>query len=168
MLLLVFSLCCPCSLTRLTTITCSFMIWYELFCSFFFILLVFKSPIVNILYKFANAWPWLLRGTLDVMGIPIWYLILLLSISCSREQPHSCLQSIDILVLLFFLFLCSVKGFSTKSEPCTYNTGNICKPTLANAFFSTICTLSWCSHISIFLCYQSWLLRQAQWGLWFA
>jgi Na+/H+-translocating membrane pyrophosphatase len=40
-----------------------------------------------------------------------------------------------------FLFLGSVKGFGTKSEPCTYNTGNICKPALANAFFSTIAFL---------------------------
>ncbi|KAG2694662.1 hypothetical protein I3843_08G151600 [Carya illinoinensis] len=43
--------------------------------------------------------------------------------------------------VIIFLFLGSVKGFSTKSEPCTYNTGNICKPALANALFSTIAFL---------------------------
>jgi len=43
--------------------------------------------------------------------------------------------------VVIFLFLGSVKGFSTESEPCTYNTGNMCKPALANAFFSTIAFL---------------------------
>ncbi|KAK2974902.1 hypothetical protein RJ640_013758 [Escallonia rubra] len=42
---------------------------------------------------------------------------------------------------IIFLFLGSVKGFSTKSEPCTYNKGNLCKPALANAIFSTIAFL---------------------------
>ncbi|KAJ7973275.1 putative Pyrophosphate-energized vacuolar membrane proton pump [Quillaja saponaria] len=42
---------------------------------------------------------------------------------------------------IIFLFLGSVKGFSTKSEPCTYNIGNLCKPALANAIFSTIAFL---------------------------
>lgn len=42
---------------------------------------------------------------------------------------------------IIFLFLGSVKGFSTKSEPCTYNTGSLCKPALANALFSTIAFL---------------------------
>ncbi|CDP18241.1 unnamed protein product [Coffea canephora] len=40
--------------------------------------------------------------------------------------------------VIIFIFLGSVKGFSTKSEPCTYNEGNLCKPALANAIFSTI------------------------------
>ncbi|KAG7021057.1 Pyrophosphate-energized vacuolar membrane proton pump 1, partial [Cucurbita argyrosperma subsp. argyrosperma] len=39
---------------------------------------------------------------------------------------------------VIFLFLGSVKSFSTKSEPCTYNKGQMCKPALANAIFSTI------------------------------
>ncbi|XP_023537117.1 pyrophosphate-energized vacuolar membrane proton pump 1-like [Cucurbita pepo subsp. pepo] len=39
---------------------------------------------------------------------------------------------------IIFLFLGSVKSFSTKSEPCTYNKGQMCKPALANAIFSTI------------------------------
>ncbi|MED6167194.1 hypothetical protein PIB30_000444 [Stylosanthes scabra] len=43
--------------------------------------------------------------------------------------------------VIIFLFLGSVKGFSTKSEPCTYNEGNLCKPALANAVFSTIAFL---------------------------
>ncbi|KAL1126745.1 hypothetical protein V6Z11_A13G131700 [Gossypium hirsutum] len=43
--------------------------------------------------------------------------------------------------VIIFLFLGSVKGFSTKSEPCTYNKGNTCKPALANAVFSTIAFL---------------------------
>ncbi|PPD69504.1 hypothetical protein GOBAR_DD33613 [Gossypium barbadense] len=42
---------------------------------------------------------------------------------------------------IIFLFLGSVKGFSTKSEPCTYSQGNTCKPALANAIFSTIAFL---------------------------
>ncbi|KAJ4962655.1 hypothetical protein NE237_022594 [Protea cynaroides] len=42
---------------------------------------------------------------------------------------------------IIFLFLGSVKGFSIKSEPCTYNKENICKPALANAIFSTIAFL---------------------------
>lgn len=42
---------------------------------------------------------------------------------------------------IIFLFLGSVKGFSTKSEPCIYNPGNLCKPALANAFFSTLAFL---------------------------
>ncbi|KAK6915664.1 LOW QUALITY PROTEIN: Pyrophosphate-energised proton pump [Dillenia turbinata] len=43
--------------------------------------------------------------------------------------------------LLIFLFLGSVNGFSTKSEPCAYNTGSMCKPALANALFSTVAFL---------------------------
>ncbi|PKI37733.1 hypothetical protein CRG98_041884, partial [Punica granatum] len=43
--------------------------------------------------------------------------------------------------LIIFLFLGSVKGFSTQSEPCTYNPTNLCKPALANAFFSTLAFL---------------------------
>lgn len=43
--------------------------------------------------------------------------------------------------VIIFLFLGSVKGFSTQSEPCTYNPGNLCKPALANAMFSTIAFL---------------------------
>ncbi|KGN60991.1 pyrophosphate-energized vacuolar membrane proton pump 1 [Cucumis sativus] len=42
---------------------------------------------------------------------------------------------------IIFLFLGSVKSFSTKSEPCTYNKGQMCKPALANAIFSTIAFL---------------------------
>lgn len=42
---------------------------------------------------------------------------------------------------IIFVFLGSVKGFSTQSEPCTYNEGNICKPALANAVFSTVAFL---------------------------
>ncbi|KAI5658581.1 hypothetical protein M9H77_27374 [Catharanthus roseus] len=43
--------------------------------------------------------------------------------------------------VVIFLFLGSVKGFSTKSEPCAYNKETTCKPALANAFFSTIAFL---------------------------
>lgn len=43
--------------------------------------------------------------------------------------------------VIIFLFLGSVKGFSTKSEPCIYNQENTCKPALANAVFSTIAFL---------------------------
>ncbi|KAL9255438.1 Pyrophosphate-energized vacuolar membrane proton pump-like protein, partial [Drosera capensis] len=43
--------------------------------------------------------------------------------------------------VLMFLFLGSVNGFSTKSEQCTYNKEIMCKPALANAFFSTIAFL---------------------------
>ncbi|KAG4997434.1 hypothetical protein JHK82_028208 [Glycine max] len=42
---------------------------------------------------------------------------------------------------IIFVFLGSVKGFSTQSDPCTYNEGNICKPALANAVFSTVAFL---------------------------
>ncbi|KAE9445846.1 hypothetical protein C3L33_22263, partial [Rhododendron williamsianum] len=42
---------------------------------------------------------------------------------------------------IIFLFLGSVNGFSTKSQPCTYNVGNQCKPALANAFFTTVAFL---------------------------
>ncbi|KAL5138667.1 Pyrophosphate-energized vacuolar membrane proton pump 1 [Glycine soja] len=42
---------------------------------------------------------------------------------------------------IIFVFLGSVKGFSTQSEPFTYNEGNICKPALANAVFSTVAFL---------------------------
>lgn len=40
--------------------------------------------------------------------------------------------------LLIFLFLGSVEGFSTKQQPCNYDTAKMCKPALANALFSTI------------------------------
>ncbi|XP_072954637.1 pyrophosphate-energized vacuolar membrane proton pump-like isoform X1 [Typha angustifolia] len=40
--------------------------------------------------------------------------------------------------IIIFLFLGSVKKFSSKSETCNYNKNNICKPALANAIFSTI------------------------------
>lgn len=43
-----------------------------------------------------------------------------------------------IFAVIIFLFLGSVKNFSTKSQPCNYNKGQICKPALANAVFSTI------------------------------
>lgn len=42
---------------------------------------------------------------------------------------------------IIFLFLGSVKGFSTESEPCTYSQGKLCKPALANAIFSTVAFL---------------------------
>ncbi|MFQ6668667.1 hypothetical protein Gotur_034227 [Gossypium turneri] len=40
--------------------------------------------------------------------------------------------------ILIFVFLGSVEGFSTKSQPCTYDQSKICKPALATAAFSTI------------------------------
>jgi|UniRef100_A0A804QF45 H+-translocating diphosphatase len=43
-----------------------------------------------------------------------------------------------IFAILIFLFLGSVKGFSTKSQPCHYSKDKTCKPALANAIFSTI------------------------------
>eukprot|EP00262_Sarcandra_glabra_P016428 TRINITY_DN534_c0_g1_i1.p1 TRINITY_DN534_c0_g1~~TRINITY_DN534_c0_g1_i1.p1 ORF type:complete len:438 (+),score=83.13 TRINITY_DN534_c0_g1_i1:347-1660(+) len=43
--------------------------------------------------------------------------------------------------VVIFLFLGSVEGFSTESEPCTYTTGQLCKPALANAAFSTVAFL---------------------------
>ncbi|KAK9147031.1 hypothetical protein Sjap_006934 [Stephania japonica] len=43
--------------------------------------------------------------------------------------------------VIIFLFLGSVNGFSTKSEPCTNNLEKMCKPALANAVFSTIAFL---------------------------
>ncbi|CAN6194029.1 unnamed protein product [Urochloa humidicola] len=43
-----------------------------------------------------------------------------------------------IFAVLIFLFLGSVEGFSTKSQPCHYSKGKTCKPALANALFSTI------------------------------
>ncbi|KAJ0075573.1 hypothetical protein Patl1_34613 [Pistacia atlantica] len=39
---------------------------------------------------------------------------------------------------LIFLFLGSVEGFSTKSQPCTYDKQKTCKPALATAVFSTV------------------------------
>ncbi|CAF2085411.1 unnamed protein product [Brassica napus] len=39
---------------------------------------------------------------------------------------------------IIFLFLGSVQGFSTKSQPCTYDKTRTCKPALATAVFSTI------------------------------
>ncbi|KAG6486702.1 hypothetical protein ZIOFF_055281 [Zingiber officinale] len=46
-----------------------------------------------------------------------------------------------IFAILIFLFLGSVEGFSTKSQPCTYSKDKTCKPSLANAIFSTLTTL---------------------------
>nr|CAD1825802.1 unnamed protein product [Ananas comosus var. bracteatus] len=40
--------------------------------------------------------------------------------------------------VLIFLFLGSVEGFSTKTQPCTYSKDKYCKPALANAIFSTV------------------------------
>nr|KJB83230.1 hypothetical protein B456_013G236400 [Gossypium raimondii] len=40
--------------------------------------------------------------------------------------------------ILIFLFLGSVEGFTSKSQPCTYDKSKICKPALATAAFSTI------------------------------
>ncbi|KMZ70960.1 Inorganic diphosphatase [Zostera marina] len=40
--------------------------------------------------------------------------------------------------VLIFLFLGSVEGFSIKEQPCTYSKDKLCKPALANAFFSTV------------------------------
>lgn len=42
---------------------------------------------------------------------------------------------------IIFLFLGSVKGFSTESEPCTYSKDKLCKPALANAVFTTVAFL---------------------------
>lgn len=39
--------------------------------------------------------------------------------------------------ILIFLFLGSVEGFSTKSQPCTYDPSRMCKPALGTAVFST-------------------------------
>ncbi|RRT79826.1 hypothetical protein BHE74_00022884 [Ensete ventricosum] len=43
-----------------------------------------------------------------------------------------------VFAVLIFLFLGSVEGFSTKSQPCTYSKDKYCKPALANAVFSTV------------------------------
>ncbi|KAL4277995.1 hypothetical protein GQ457_03G045650 [Hibiscus cannabinus] len=40
--------------------------------------------------------------------------------------------------ILIFVFLGSVEGFSTKSQPCTYDQSKMCNPALATAAFSTI------------------------------
>ncbi|KAG6769295.1 hypothetical protein POTOM_024915 [Populus tomentosa] len=40
--------------------------------------------------------------------------------------------------ILIFVFLGSVEGFSTKSQPCTYDPLKMCKPALATAGFSTV------------------------------
>ncbi|KAG6537786.1 hypothetical protein ZIOFF_002883 [Zingiber officinale] len=44
----------------------------------------------------------------------------------------------SIFAIMIFLFLGSVKGFNTKSQPCTYSKDKTCKPALANAIFSTL------------------------------
>ncbi|KAJ0091584.1 hypothetical protein Patl1_13926 [Pistacia atlantica] len=43
-----------------------------------------------------------------------------------------------VFAILIFVFLGSVEGFSTKSQPCTYDPFKMCKPALATAAFSTI------------------------------
>ncbi|KAB2611477.1 pyrophosphate-energized vacuolar membrane proton pump-like [Pyrus ussuriensis x Pyrus communis] len=43
-----------------------------------------------------------------------------------------------VFAILIFLFLGSVEGFSTKSQPCTYDAAKTCKPALATAIFSTV------------------------------
>lgn len=43
----------------------------------------------------------------------------------------------SIFAVVIFLFLGSVEGFSTKSQPCTYSKDKYCKPALFNALFST-------------------------------
>ncbi|CAL9010682.1 unnamed protein product [Prunus brigantina] len=43
-----------------------------------------------------------------------------------------------VFAILIFLFLGSVEGFSTKSQPCTYDAQRTCKPALATAVFSTV------------------------------
>ncbi|XBI41724.1 hypothetical protein VPH35_126153 [Triticum aestivum] len=43
-----------------------------------------------------------------------------------------------VFAVLIFVFLGSIEGFSTKSQPCHYSVGKTCKPALANAAFSTI------------------------------
>ncbi|KAL8502675.1 hypothetical protein ACS0TY_021706 [Phlomoides rotata] len=40
--------------------------------------------------------------------------------------------------VIIFLFLGSVEGFSTKYQPCTYDSTKQCKPALATAIFSTV------------------------------
>nr|GMD86500.1 pyrophosphate-energized vacuolar membrane proton pump-like [Ipomoea batatas] len=40
--------------------------------------------------------------------------------------------------ILIFVFLGSVEGFSTNSQPCTYDETKLCKPALATIVFSTI------------------------------
>nr|CAB3467233.1 unnamed protein product [Digitaria exilis] len=44
----------------------------------------------------------------------------------------------SIFAVVIFLFLGSVEGFSTKSQPCTYSKGKDCKPALFTALFSTV------------------------------
>ncbi|KAG8048189.1 hypothetical protein GUJ93_ZPchr0008g11788 [Zizania palustris] len=46
-----------------------------------------------------------------------------------------------IFAVVIFLFLGSVEGFSTKSQPCTYSKDKYCKPALFNALFSTVAFL---------------------------
>ncbi|KAL9260039.1 Pyrophosphate-energized vacuolar membrane proton pump-like protein [Drosera capensis] len=43
-----------------------------------------------------------------------------------------------VFAILIFLFLGSVEGFSTRSQPCRYDETKTCKPALATAFFSTV------------------------------
>jgi inorganic pyrophosphatase len=44
----------------------------------------------------------------------------------------------SIFAVVIFLFLGSVEGFSTKSQPCTYSKDKTCKPALFTALFSTV------------------------------
>ena len=44
----------------------------------------------------------------------------------------------SIFAVVIFLFLGSVEGFSTKSQPCTYSKDKYCKPALFTALFSTV------------------------------
>ncbi|KAF2324012.1 hypothetical protein GH714_006143 [Hevea brasiliensis] len=76
-----------------------------------------------------------------------WFLVSKVRVSVSLGQPHSCILSTGIsvsswvfLVPSSFSFLVH-SGLRTKSEPCTYSKGNLCKPALANAIFSTIAFL---------------------------
>ncbi|CAI9293403.1 unnamed protein product [Lactuca saligna] len=43
-----------------------------------------------------------------------------------------------VFAFIIFLFLGSVDGFSTSSQPCTYNITKQCKPALFTAIFSTV------------------------------
>jgi len=52
--------------------------------------------------------------------------------------------------VLIFLFLGSVEGFSTKSQPCTYDNTRMCKPAIATAVFRHHFLLAWCCHFSGF------------------
>ena len=99
------------------------------------ILILFLCDICSFLAFTLQAW---IQPELNSPSIFFFFFLLIGATSFLFTEYKYVGLFMSIFAVLIFLFLGSVEGFSTKSQPCHYSKDKTCKPALANAIFSTI------------------------------